>query len=151
MVSIGFGSVVGPFLFVVDLSGVEVCLEVWPGLVGRKFVIPFFDCVGKNVLFCGDYFSNADYLLVCFRVSVGFGHSGVGVDDVEYVCDEVIVDVLMRLSCIFWPNILPYESKRYFMRSMMVQSRTPVSLFILVTWTYLSRDAWNLLVMVRLI
>ena len=47
-VSIVFGSVVRPFLFVVDLSGDEVCIEVWPGLVGFRFVIPFFDCIGKD-------------------------------------------------------------------------------------------------------
>ena len=60
LVFVGFGSVVGPCLFVVDLSGVEVSLEVWPGLVGGRFFIPFFDYAGEDACFCGDYFFNDD-------------------------------------------------------------------------------------------
>ena len=60
LVSMEFSSVVGHIFFVVDLSSGEVCLEVWPGLVDDRFVITVFDCVGKYVCFCGDYFSNAD-------------------------------------------------------------------------------------------
>ena len=55
-----FESSVRHFLFVVDLSGIEVCLEVCPGLVGGMFVIPFFYFIGKDACFGGDYFSNAD-------------------------------------------------------------------------------------------
>ena len=43
LVSMVFGSVVRPCLFVVDLISGEVCLEVWTGLFGGRFVIPFFD------------------------------------------------------------------------------------------------------------
>ena len=48
LVSMGFGSVLGPCLFVVDLSGSEVCLEVWTCLVGSRFFISFSDRVGKD-------------------------------------------------------------------------------------------------------
>ena len=50
-VSMGFGSVVGPCLFVVYLSGGEVCLEVWPVLVSGRFVIPLFTASAKMPVF----------------------------------------------------------------------------------------------------
>ena len=50
-VSMVFGSVVGPCLFVVYLSGSEVCLEVWPVLVSGRFVIPLFTASAKMPAF----------------------------------------------------------------------------------------------------
>ena len=50
-VSMVFGSVVGPCLFVVYLSGGEVCLEVWPVLVSGRFVIPLFTASAKMPVF----------------------------------------------------------------------------------------------------
>ena len=38
----------------------EVGIEVWPSLVGGRFVITFFNCVGEDSCFCDYYFSNAD-------------------------------------------------------------------------------------------
>ena len=58
--SMGFGSVIGTCLFVADLGGGEVCLEVCPGLLVGRFVISFLDCVRKYACFCNDYFSYAD-------------------------------------------------------------------------------------------
>ena len=86
-------------------------------------------------------FSNADYLLILFRISVGLIHSGVGVYTVEYVCNRVVVDVLMLsyfdafVKCSFWSEMFPYESKRYFVRSMMLQSRNLESSLVLVMST----------------
>ena len=37
-----------------------MCLEFWPGLVGGRFVIPFFEFINKDAFFCDDYFYNAD-------------------------------------------------------------------------------------------
>ena len=45
--------------FVGDLSSGEVRLKVWKGLVGGRFVIPFFDCIREDACFCDNYFSNA--------------------------------------------------------------------------------------------
>ena len=69
--------------------------QVWSE-VGLLF---YFSTVSvKMHAFVMIVFSNADYLLILFRISVGLIHSGVGVYTVEYVCNGVVVDVLMR-SC----------------------------------------------------
>ena len=72
-----------------------MCLEVFPGLVSGRFVILFSECVGEDACFCDYYFSNADQLLIFFRISVGFYHSRVGVDEVEDVVDRIVVEALM--------------------------------------------------------
>ena len=55
----------------------------------------------------------------------------------------------MRSSCSSWSDMLSYESKSYLMRSIMLQSRTPLSSLILGTWEDLLRDAWTWLMMVH--
>ena len=69
--SMGLGSVFGPCLFVVDFSGGEVCLEVWPGLVRGRFVIPFFLLRWRRCVLLLFFFficlvegSNRDFVLV---------------------------------------------------------------------------------------
>ena len=39
------------------------------------------------------------------------------------------------VKCSFWSEMLPYESKRYFVRSMMLQSRNLESSLVLVMST----------------
>ena len=56
LVSMVFDSVFRPCFLVFDLSGSEVCLKVLPGLVGGRFVILLFDCVGEDACFCDDCF-----------------------------------------------------------------------------------------------
>ena len=55
----------------------------------------------------------------------------------------------MGLSCSFWSEVLPYESKRYLMRSMMFQSKTLESSLLLVIRTDSSWAACILFNMVR--
>ena len=74
----------------------------------------------KMCAFLNDYFSSDDWLLFCFIIYVGLGHIIVGVDDVEGICGGVVVTyscrvILMCWPSIFWSEMLPYESKRYFM------------------------------------
>ena len=56
LVSIRFGSVIWPWLFVVDLSCSEVCLKVWTDLVGSRFIIPFLGWVCIDTFFCDNNF-----------------------------------------------------------------------------------------------
>ena len=53
-------------------------------------------------------------------------------------------------SCSFCSDMLPYESKSYFMRLMMLQSRNLLYSLILGRWTDYSRAAWTGLMMLLL-
>ena len=56
LVSMVFGSVFRTCFLVFDLSGGEVWLKFLPGLVGGRFVISLFDCVGDDACFGDDFF-----------------------------------------------------------------------------------------------
>ena len=56
----------------IDLSGGEVLFEVIPCFVCIWFVVPFFNCVGKDMCVAVDGFSDADKLWVGFWGAVSF-------------------------------------------------------------------------------